>query len=184
METLGPGIQAIRLIWMRGESVVSCRRAGKCWKPWPGRHESVGIFTNIGLTHLVSILKEINPACSLEGLMLKMNVKSHLMWRADPLDKTLVQGKIEGRRRRRWQRMRWSEWHHRLHGHEFEQTQGDSEGQGSLAFCSPWGSRVEHGIVMEQQQQCQSGQDGEASSDSQTVQQIGWLWPGNPTREE
>jgi len=36
------------------------------------------------------------------------------------------------------------EWHHRLNGHEFEQTQGDSEGQGSLACCSPWGHRVRH----------------------------------------
>ena len=35
-------------------------------------------------------------------------------------------------------------WHHRLSGHEFEQTLGDSEGQGSLACCSPWGSRVGH----------------------------------------
>ena len=57
-----------------------------------------------------------------------------------------------------------------------------SEGQGSLAFCSPWGSRVEHDIAMEQQQQCQSGQDGEASSDSQTFQQVGWVWPGNTTK--
>ena len=45
-------------------------------------------------------------------------------------------GKIEGRRRRGRQRMRW---HHRLNGHEFEQAPGDSEGQGSLACCSPWG---------------------------------------------
>ena len=168
---------------MRGESIVSCRRAGKWWKPWPARHKSVGIFTNIGLTHLVSILKEISPACSLEGLMLKLNVKSHLMWRADPLEKTLVLGKIQGRKRRQ-QRMKWSGWHHRLNAHEFEQTQGDSEGQGSLAFCCPWGSRVEHDIATEQQQQCQSGQDGEASSDSQTFQQVGWVGLEIQPREE
>ena len=47
-------------------------------------------------------------------------------------------GKIVGRRRREQQRM--SGWmHHQLNGHEFEQTPGDSEGQGSLACCSPWG---------------------------------------------
>ena len=43
-------------------------------------------------------------------------------------------------------------WHHRLDGHEFEQTLGDSEGQGSLACCSPWGSqKVRHDLVTEQQ---------------------------------
>ena len=55
-----------------------------------------------------SILKEISPGCSLEGLMLKLKLQyfGHLMWRADSLEKTLVLGKIEGRRRRGWQRMR------------------------------------------------------------------------------
>ena len=56
-----------------------------------------------------SILKETNPGCSLEGLMLKLKVQyfGHLMWRADSFEKTLMLGKIEGRRRREWQRMRW-----------------------------------------------------------------------------
>ena len=54
-----------------------------------------------------SILKEINPEYSLEGLMLKLQYFGHLMWRADSLEKTLMLGKIEGRRRRGWQRMRW-----------------------------------------------------------------------------
>ena len=56
-----------------------------------------------------SILKEINPEYSLEGLMLKLKLWyfDHLMWRADSLEKILVLGKIEGRRRRRQQRMRW-----------------------------------------------------------------------------
>ena len=44
-------------------------------------------------------------------------------------------------------------WHHQLSGHEFEQTLGDSEGQGSLASCCAWGNRVGHNRVMEQQQQ-------------------------------
>ena len=56
-----------------------------------------------------SILKEISPGCSLEGLMLKLKLLyfGHLMGRTDSLEKTLILGKIEGRRRRRRQRMRW-----------------------------------------------------------------------------
>ena len=56
-----------------------------------------------------SILKEINPEYSLEGLMLKLKLQyfDHVMWRAESLEKTLMLGKTEGRRRRRQQRMRW-----------------------------------------------------------------------------
>ena len=56
-----------------------------------------------------SILKEIIPGCSLEGLMLKLKLQyyGHLMWRAESFEKTLMLGKIEGRRRRGWQGMRW-----------------------------------------------------------------------------
>ena len=56
-----------------------------------------------------SILKEINPGCSLQGLMLKLKLQyfGHLMWRADSFEKTLMLGKIEGRRRKGQQRMRW-----------------------------------------------------------------------------
>ena len=56
-----------------------------------------------------SILKEISPGCSLETLMLKLKLQyfGHLMWRADSFEKTLMLGKIEGRWRRGWQRMRW-----------------------------------------------------------------------------
>ena len=56
-----------------------------------------------------SILKEISPGCSLEGLMLKLKLQyfGHLMRRADSLEKTLMLGKIEGRKRRGWQRIRW-----------------------------------------------------------------------------
>ena len=53
-----------------------------------------------------SILKEINPEYSLEELMLKLQYFGHLMWRADSLEKTLMLGKTEGRKRREWQRMR------------------------------------------------------------------------------
>ena len=56
-----------------------------------------------------SILRKISPGCSLERLMLKLKLQSfgHLMWIADSFEKTLMLGKIEGRRRRGWQRMRW-----------------------------------------------------------------------------
>ena len=56
-----------------------------------------------------SILKEISPGCSLEGLILKLKLQffGHLMRRADSFENTLMLGKIEGRRRRGWQRMRW-----------------------------------------------------------------------------
>ena len=53
------------------------------------------------------ILKEISPKYSLEGLMLNLQYFSQLMWRTDSLEKTLMLGKIEGRRRRRWQKLRW-----------------------------------------------------------------------------
>ena len=65
--------------------------------PWTARRSSQ------------SILKEISPGCSLEGLMLKLKIRyfGHLMQRADSFEKTLMLGKIEGRRRRGRQRMRW-----------------------------------------------------------------------------
>ena len=85
---------------------------------------------------LKSNLKEINPEYSLEGLTLELQYFDHLMQRADPLEKTLMLGKPEGRRREQ-QRMMVG-WHHQLNGHELEQTPGDGEGQGSLACCSPW----------------------------------------------
>ena len=55
------------------------------------------------------ILQEVNPECTLEGLMLKRKLQyfGHLMWRVDSLEKTLMLGKIEGRRIRGWQKMRW-----------------------------------------------------------------------------
>ena len=100
-----------------------------------------------------SILKEISPEYSLEGLMLKLKLQyfGHLMQRVDPLEKTLMLGKIEGRRRRGRQRM--VGWHHRLNGHEFEQALGDGEGQGSLVCCSPWDCKELDTTVTEQQQQ-------------------------------
>ena len=71
-----------------------------CWKrllrvPWTARRSNQ------------SILKEINPEYSLEGLMLKLQYFGHLITRADWLENTLMLGKIEGKRTRGWQRMRW-----------------------------------------------------------------------------
>ena len=88
-----------------------------------------------------SILKEINLKYSLEELMLKLQYLSHLMRGANSLEKTLMLGKIEGKRRRRQQRMRWLDSYHWLNGHEFEQTSGGSGGQRSLACCSPQGHK-------------------------------------------
>ena len=73
-----------------------------CWRrllrvPWTARRSNQ------------SILKEISPGCSLEGLMLKLKLQyfGYLMWRTDSFEKTLMLEKIEGKRRREWQRMRW-----------------------------------------------------------------------------
>ena len=85
---------------------AECRRIDAfelwCWRrllrvPWTARRSNQ------------SILKEISPGCSLEGMMLKLKLQyfGHLMRRADPLEKTLMLGMIEGRRRRGRQRMRW-----------------------------------------------------------------------------
>ena len=82
---------------------------------------------------------QYSPEYSLEGLMLKLKPQyfGHLMRRSDALEKTLMLGKIKGRRKRGKQRMRWLGWHHRLNGHEFEQSPGVGDGQGSLGCCSP-----------------------------------------------
>ena len=118
-----------------------------CWRrllriPWTTRRSSQ------------SILKEISPEYSLEGLMLKLKLQyfGHLMWRTDALEKTLMLGKIEGRRRRGRQN-KMVGWHHQLDGHEFEQAPGVDDGQGSLACCSPGGRKK-----------------------SDTNEQLNWIW--------
>ena len=94
-----------------------------------------------------SILKEINRYYSLEGLMLKLKLQyfGHLMWRADSLEKTLVLGKIEGRRRRGWQRMRWLDGIIDLMdmglGGLQESRESWRDGQGGMACCSSWGHK-------------------------------------------
>ena len=83
-----------------------------------------------------SILKEISPEYSLEGLMLKLELQylGHLMQRTDSSEKTLMLGKIEGREEMGTTEDEVVGLHHRLNGHEFEQVNR----QGTLACCSPW----------------------------------------------
>ena len=107
-----------------------------CWRrllriPWTARRSNQ------------SILKELSPGCSLEGLMLKLKLQyfGHLMRWVDSLEKTLMLGGIGGRRRRGRQRMRMAGWHHQLDGHEFEWTPGVGDGQGGLACCDSWGRK-------------------------------------------
>ena len=97
---------------------AECRRIDAfelwCWRrllrvPWTARRSNQ------------PILKEISPGCSLEGMMLKLKLQffGHLMRRANSFEKTLMLGKIEGKRRRGRQRMKWFDGI-RLNGHEFE----------------------------------------------------------------
>ena len=85
-----------------------------------------------------SILKEISPEYSLEGLMLKLRLQyfGHLMQRAHSFGKDLDAG--YGRRKKRATEDELVGWHHQLSGYEFQQTPGDNEEQGSLVCCSPW----------------------------------------------
>ena len=77
--------------------LLNCNVGEDSWVPWTARRCNQ------------FILMEISYEYSLEGLMLKLKFQyfGHLMWRVDSLEKTLILGKIEGRRRRGWQRMRW-----------------------------------------------------------------------------
>ena len=109
-----------------------------CWRrllrvPWTAKRS------------IQSILKEMSPGCSLEGLMLKLKLQyfGHLMWRADSFERTPILGKIEGRRRREQQRMRW--WDGITDSMNIVWwTSGVGDGQGGLACCDSWGCRVRH----------------------------------------
>ena len=89
------------------------------------------------------ILKEINAEYSLERLVLKLKLQyfHHLMKRAYSLEKTLMMGKAEGKRRRGWQKMRWLDSIINSMDTEFEQTLGDSKGQRRLVCCRSRGHK-------------------------------------------
>ena len=88
-----------------------------------------------------SILKEISPECSLEGVMLKLKLQyfGHLMRRVDSFEKTRMLGKIEDRMRRGRQRMRWLDGITDSMDMSLSPFLGVGDGQGSLGCCSPWG---------------------------------------------
>ena len=118
-----------------------------CWRrllrvPWTERRSNQ------------SILKEISPEYSLEGLMLKLKLQSfgHLMWRADLLEKTLIAGKDWRQEEKGTTEDEMVGWHHQVNGHESAQTLGDGEGQGSLVCYNPWSCQELDMTATEQQQ--------------------------------
>ena len=108
----------------------------QCWRkllrvPWTARRSNQ------------SILKEINPEYSLEGLILKLKLQyfDHLMGRADSFEKTLNAGKDLRQEEKGMTEDEMVGWHHRLNGHEFGWTLGVGDGQGGLACCDSWGRK-------------------------------------------
>ena len=117
---------------------AECRRIDAfelwCWKkklrvPWTARRSTQ------------PILKEISPGCSLEGQMLKLKLQyfGHFMQRVVSLEKTLMLGKIEGRRRRGRQRMRWLDGI--TDSMDMSLGPGVGDGQGGLVCCDSWGHK-------------------------------------------
>ena len=107
-----------------------------CWRrllrfPWTARRSNQ------------SILKEISPGCSLEGLMLNLKLQyfSHVMRRAVSFEKTLILGKIEGQEKKGTTEDEMFGRHYRLNGQGFGWTLGVGDGQGGLACCNSWGHK-------------------------------------------
>ena len=104
-----------------------------CWRrllrvPWTSRRSNQ------------SILREISPGCSLEGLMLKLKLQyfGHLMRRVGSLEKTLMLGGVGGQEEKGTTEDEMAGWHHQLNGRELESTPGVGDGQGGLACCNSW----------------------------------------------
>ena len=119
---------------------AECRRIDVfelwCWRkllrvPWTARRSNQ------------SILKEISPGCSLEGLMLKLKLQyfGHLMQRTDSFKKDPDSGKDWGQEEKGVTEDEMVGWHHQLDGHEFGWTPGVGYGQGGLVCCSSWGHK-------------------------------------------
>ena len=107
-----------------------------CWRrlwrvPWTARRSNQ------------SILKEISPEYSLEGLMLKLKLQyfGPLMQRTDSLEKTLMLGKIWRQKEKGTAEDEMAGWHRWLNGHEFEQVPRVGDGQGGMACCGSWGRK-------------------------------------------
>ena len=107
-----------------------------CWRrllrvPWTARRSNQ------------SILNEISPGCSLEGMMLKLKLQyfGHLKWRVDSLEKTLMLGGIGEQEEKGTTEDEMAGWHHWLDGCESEWTPGVGDGQGGLACCDSWGQK-------------------------------------------
>ena len=100
-----------------------------------------------------SILKEINPEYSVEGLLLKLKLQyfGYLMQRADSLEKILMLGKFEGKKRREWQRMRWWDGVTDSTDISLSKLREIAKEQGRLACCSSWIAK-RHDLATEQQQ--------------------------------
>ena len=109
--------------------------------------------------HITIAIKTVNPKGNQPWIFIErtgVEAKAPILWpppmgRANSLEKTLMLGKTEGRRRREGTEDEMVGWHHWLRGHKFEQTLGDSEGQGSLANSSPWDHRERSNLATEQQ---------------------------------
>ena len=100
-----------------------------------------------------SVLKEINPECSLEGLMLKLKLQyfGHLMQRANSLEKTMMLGKIEGKRRRGWQRMRRLDNITDSMDMNLSKLQETVEERETWCDAVHWVAKVRHNLATEQQ---------------------------------
>ena len=119
-----------------------------CWRrllrvPWTAKRSNQ------------SILKEISPVCSLEGLMLKLKLQyfDHLMWTTDSFGKPMMLGKTEGTRRKGQQRMRWLDGITGSMDMSLGKLWGVGNGQGGLVCCSPW-----------------------VHKESDTTEQLNWYW--------